>query len=157
MIMIFVLKKWQMDTKKKPRHRLYDDAYTMFVEYGMTAAAIAESTGLTEATLSKWRNSMGWDRDREETLARPDKIREVLMKELKSIAEGEKPKIDTDALSKISKTLQYFDGRLSLPILVSALKECDNFILKYYPDKAVEIVGFHKEFLIDRAKQDSLK
>jgi hypothetical protein len=146
-----------MKPKKKPRHRLYDDTYSMFVEYGMTCTAISEMTNISEATLSKWRNDMGWDRDREEALTRPDIIRKILMKELKWIAEGNKPRIDTDALSKISKTLLYFDGKLSLPIIVAALKECDNFIVSIDPQKAFEISEWHKSFILERAKTESLK
>jgi hypothetical protein len=146
-----------MRQKKKPRHKLYDDAYEMFVEYGMSCTAISEAINITEATLSKWRNDMLWERKREETLARPDKIREILMKELKSVAEGNKPKIDTDALSKINKTLQYFDGKLSLPIIVAAMKECDNFIVAIDPQKALEISEWHKSFILERAKTESLK
>lgn len=146
-----------MKPKKKPRHRLYDDTYSMFVEYGMTCTAISEMTNISEATLSKWRNEMSWDRMREETLARPDKIREILLKELKSVAEGNKAKIDTDALSKINKTLQYFDGKLSLPVIVAALKECDNFIVAIDPQKALEISEWHKSFILERAKMESLK
>lgn len=146
-----------MKAKKKPRHRLYDDAYIMFVEYGMTCTAIAEAINLTEATLSKWRNDMDWDRKREDTLARPDKIKEILMQELRSVAEGKPAKIDTDALSKINKTLQYFDGKLSLPIIVAAMKECDNFIMTVDPQKALEISEWHKAFIYERAKIESLK
>lgn len=146
-----------MKPKKKPRHKLYDDAFSMFVEYGMNCSTISEMTGITEPTLSKWRNDMNWDRMREETLARPDKIREILLKELKSIAEGNKAKIDTDALSKISKTLQYFDGKLSLPIIVAAMMECDNFIVTIDPQMALTISEWHKKFIHERAKTESLK
>lgn len=143
--------------KKKPRHPLYNDACAMFTEHGMTCAAIADNTGLTEATLSKWRKDMDWDKLREEILVRPDRIRDILMKELKSVAEGNKASIDTDALSKINKTLQYFDGKLSLPIIVAALKECDNFIMTVDPKKALEICEYHKAFILYRAKMESLK
>ena len=146
-----------MEGKKKPRHPLYNDAYTMFVEYGMTCTAIAEYSGLTEATLSKWRKLMDWERQREEILVRPDKVRDLIMKELKWVAEGNSPRIDTDALSKINKTLQYFDGKLSLPIIVAVMKECDNFIMGVDPEKALEISEWHKSFILERAKTESLK
>lgn len=143
--------------RSKPKHKLYDDVYTLFVDYGMTCIAIADMLPISERTLSKWRIAMNWDKDREVTLARPDKIREILMTELKSVAEGNKPKIDTDALSKISKTLQYFDGKLSLPICVAVLKECDWFVVRIAPDKAMEITELHKAYLYDKAQDESLK
>lgn len=143
--------------KRNPKHKLYDDAFVLFVEYGMTCKAISESMPIAENTLSRWRIANKWDKHREDVLARPDKIRDILLTELKSVAEGNKPKIDTDALSKISKTLQYFDGKLSLPVCIAVLKDCDNFIVQVEPGEIQKVMELHKAYLYNKAQNESLK
>jgi DNA-binding Xre family transcriptional regulator len=142
---------------KTPKHKLYPLSESLFVEQGLTCAEISEQTGITEATLSKWRTVMLWDTRREEVLSSPDKIRQILRDELKSVAEGNKSKIDTDALSKIAKTLQYFDGKVSLSVVVSVFKEFDNFMVGVDPAKAVEFTEYHRMFVNHRANQDAKK
>jgi len=142
---------------KKPKHKLYDDAETLFVEQGLTCNAICEQLNITEATLSKWRGQMNWDKRRENFLSSPGKIRQLLQQELKTVVEGNKTKVDTDALSKIAKTLQYFDGRVSLPVIVSVFKEFDEWVVGVDPETAVKFTEYHKSFLNHRAKLDSLK
>lgn len=141
----------------RPKHKLYDAAYTLFVEQGLTCAAIAETLGLREATLSKWRALMEWDDDRRRILSAPDTIRRILLGELEHVASGGKPRIDTDALSKIAKTITYFDGKVPLTVVYSVLKECDLFIAETEPHKAFETCELHKRFLHRRAKLDSMK
>lgn len=140
-----------------PKHKLFTTAESLFVEQGLTCAAIAEQLGLTEGTLSKWRNTMQWDDKRKRVLSTPDAIRHLLLDELQSISEGNKPRIDTDGLSKVAKTIQYFDGRIALAVVISVLKEVDNYIAEIDPTKAVEVARYHQLFVSHRAKIDSLK
>lgn len=140
-----------------PKHKLYSLAETLFTEQGMTCSAISQQLEISEQTLSKWRTSMGWDSRREEVLSSPDKIRSILREELKWVAEGGKPRIDTDALSKISKTLQYFDGKVALSVVISVFKEFDNWMVEVEPQTAIKFTEFHRRFISHRAKIDSLK
>lgn len=143
--------------KQTPKHKLYNVAETLFIDQGMTCVAISEQLGLTAATLSKWRNQMDWDNRRTEVLSSPNKIRAILREELKWIADGNKPRVDTDALSKVSKTLQYFDGTVALSVVVSVFKEFDNWMSGVDPAMAVKFTEFHRMFVSHRAQQDSLK
>lgn len=142
---------------KTPKHKLYSLAEDMFVEQGFTAQGISEQTGLSEKTLSGWRNSMKWDMLREEHLTSPEKVRKLLRQELKNVAEGKETKIDTDALSKIAKTLQYYDGRVALSVVISVFKEFDNWMAEVDPHMAVQFLEYHKKFFHHRATMDSLK
>lgn len=143
--------------KQVPKHKLYATAETLFIEKGMTCTAIAESLELTEATLSKWRNLMDWDNRRDEVLSSPGKIRSILIDELKWIAGGNKSRIETDALSKVARTLQYFDGRVSLAVVIDVFKEFDNWMAEVEPLLAIKFTEFHRLFVTHRAKLDSLK
>ena len=147
-------KKEHMTT---PKHKLYTAAHNCFVEQGMTCAGIAELLGIREATLSEWRRGMKWDEKRKASLAAPGKIRELLLDEMQWIAERNKARLDTDGLSKVAKSLQYFDGKVPLSVVISVLKEVDNFVAEINPQEVVKITEYHRMFIQHRAQVDSLK
>lgn len=140
-----------------PRHKLYAAACNCFVEQGMTCAAIAEMLGIREATLSEWRRTMKWDEKRRAMLAAPGKIRELLLDEMQRVADGQPARIDTDGLSKIAKALQYFDGKVPLAVVISVLKELDNFVAEVDPQQIARQTKLHRMFIQRRAQVDSLK
>ncbi len=150
-----LLRKKEMATQ--PKHKLYSVAESLFVEQGLTCSAISMQLGITEASLSKWRKQMDWDAKRDRIISTPAKIRELLLEEMKSVSEGNKAKIDADALSKINKALTYLDGKVSLSVVISVFMEFDNWMAEVDPKKAAEFTEFHKLFIAWRAEQDSLK
>lgn len=141
----------------QPKHKLYSVAESLFTEQGFNCSAISLQLGITEATLSKWRNSMDWDSKRDSIVSTPAKIRELLLEEMKSVSSGNKAKIDADALSKINKALSYLDGKVSLSVVISVFMEFDNWLAEADPKKAVDFTEYHKLFIAYRAEQDSLK
>ena len=58
------------------------------------------------------------------------------------IAEGNKARLDTDGLSKVAKSLQYFDGKVPLSVVISVLKEVDNFVAEINPQEVVKITEY---------------
>lgn len=142
---------------KQPKHSKYTTAENMFIVHGYTCTFIAEQLQLTETTLSKWRTAMKWDDQRKQELAAPGKIRSILLDEIESISSGNKPNIDTDALSKVAKTLSYFDGKIALSIIISVFKEFDNWMTENDPELAVRFIEYHRRFANYRASIDSLK
>lgn len=146
-----------MGMSSKPTNKLYDVAETLFVEKGMTCAAIAEDLKIREATLSGWRAKMKWDDTREQFLTTPGAIRKLLIEELKLVAGGNPSRIDTDALSKIAKTLTYFDGKIALPVIVTVLKDYDNWNAELHPHEALKEMDKHRAYLHHLAKLESLK
>lgn len=146
-----------MKTPKKPKHKLYDVAETLFVEQGMTCTAIAEDLSISEKSLGKWREQMKWDEQRQKHLSTPGAIRKILLEELEWVASGNSPRIDTDALSKIAKTLTYFDGKIPLSVIVTVLKDYDQHNAELYPHEAIKEMRKHKDYLHHRAKLEALK
>lgn len=130
-------------------------AERMFVEDGMTAKAIAEHLDISEQTLVKWRREERWDDKRAEMMAAPHKLKEILMRELKNIAEGGDSIIDADALAKISKVIESLSGRISVQTIVSVFKEFDNWMADQDPKTAVTFLEYHKQFLMYRINQES--
>lgn len=139
----------------EPRHKLYKDAETLFVEHGMSCAAIAQQLSISEATLSKWRAGRKWDELRAAALAAPTTIRKILTEELQRIASGQPASVDADALSKVAKALNYFDGRVALNVIISVFKEFDTWMAGIDPAKAVEVAELHRLFVNHRAEIDS--
>lgn len=139
----------------EPRHKLYKDAETLFVEHGMSCAAIAQQLSISEATLSKWRAGRKWDELRAAALAAPTTIRKILTEELQRIASGQPASVDADALSKVAKALNYFDGRVALSVIISVFKEFDTWMAGIDPAKAVEVAELHRLFVNHRAEIDS--
>ncbi|WP_136464935.1 DUF1804 family protein [Flagellimonas onchidii] len=130
-------------------------AERMFINDGMTAKAIAMELETTEQTVGRWRKGgkgeKDWDTRRAELLSAPHKIKEILTKELQSIAEGNKPEIDADALSKVGKVLEGISGKVSTQIVLSAFKEFDNWMAEQEPETAILFLDWHKKFILYKA------
>ena len=130
-------------------------AERMFIDDGMTAKAIAAELETTEQTLTRWRKGRtgekNWDIRRAELLAAPHKIKEILTKELQNIAEGNKPAIDADALSKVGKVLEGISGKVSTQIVLSVFKEFDNWMAEQEAETAIVFLDWHKKFILYKA------
>lgn len=136
-------------------------AERMFVEEGMTAKAIAATLDISEQTLSKWRKGYeidgekSWDDRRAEFVTSPHKIREVLMRELKTVAEGGASTIDADSLAKINKVLETVSDKINPQVIFSVFKEFDNWMADQEPQTAVLFTNWHKQFLLYKINQAS--
>lgn len=119
----------------------------MFIEQGMTCKAISELIDVSEKTLSKWRTENAWDIRRDEALAAPHKIREILLKELSVVAGGNTSSIDADALAKISKVLDSLTDKISPQTVISVLKAFDNWMAEHEPKTAILFLDWHKRFI----------
>lgn len=98
---------------------------------------------------------MNWDELRAAAISAPHKIRRILMEEVQHLAAGGQARVDADALSKVAKALNYFDGRVALSVIVSIFKEFDNWLVAMDRDKAIEIAEYHRHFVNYRAEIDS--
>ncbi len=129
-------------------------AERMYVDDGMTAKAIAEQLDISEQTLVKWKKDNRWDDSRSEMLASPHKIRELLIRELKVVAQGGASIIDADALSKINKVIEGLSSSTSVQIVFSVFKEFDNWMADQDPKTAVLFTQYHKQFILYKINQE---
>lgn len=134
----------QTTTKTEQRRSQAED---LFINHGLTAKDIAEIVGVSEQSLVRWRKMYNWDTRRADALSSPSKIKEILTSELLSVSQGNKAKVDCDALSKIAKVRREVSDKLDGGIYLSVLKECDNFIAGIDPKMADTIAKLHKKFL----------
>ena len=131
-----------------------ETAEKLFIEDGLMLKEISVIVGFSVQTLSKWKKDGNWENKRNEFLAAPHKIKEVLMKELKSIASGENSTIDADALAKVSKVIETLSSRTSVQVIFSVFKEFDNWMADQEPRLAIEFTEWHKRFLQYRINQE---
>ncbi|MBI9063301.1 MAG: hypothetical protein JEZ14_15070 [Marinilabiliaceae bacterium] len=131
----------------------------MFIEEGMNGKAIAEELEVSEVTVSNWRKGRAgekdWDERRSEVLSAPHKIKEILLNQLKLVAEGEKATIDADALVKISKVIETVSAKTSVQVVITVFKEFDNWMAQQEPQMAVKFLEFHKLFIHHKAGIES--
>ncbi len=130
-------------------------AERMFIHDGMTCKAIAGDLDVSEQTLSRWRKGRegekDWDLRRSQHLAAPHVLRELLLKELQVVAEGNKSNIDADALIKISKVIEALSDKVSVQLVLSVFKEFDNWMVQQDPKAAISFLPWHKQFLLYKA------
>ena len=129
-------------------------AEILFIDEGMTAKAISEQLDVSEQTLSKWRNLGNWESSRSEMLASPHKIREILLKEIKVVAQGGVSLVDADALAKINKVFETMSDKISVQIIFSVFKEFDNWMADQDPKTAVLFTEYHKQFILYKINQE---
>ncbi len=129
-------------------------AERMFIEDGLTGKAIAQEIDVAEATITRWRNAGNWDERRNQALAAPHKIKEVLLAELQRVAGGKKSTIDADALAKISKVIDSVSGKVSVQVVITVLKEFDNWMSIQDPELAIKFLEWHKLFILHKAEQE---
>lgn len=121
----------------------------MFIELGYTAKSISEILSVTEKTVGSWRAKGSWDKRRDELLASPHKIRELLIQEMRSITEGNPPSFDSDALSKVSKVAESFKSKVTPQIAITIIKMLDDFLADTNPKLANDNLDSHRRFIIN--------
>jgi len=131
--------------KEKVKER--EAALNMFVEMFWDAKQIAEALNVSENTISKWRDKYEWDKRREDTINNPIKMKRLVAKQMILIANGEKPTIDADALSKLFKVYEGISDRINPGIVAAVLKLKDEFMAKEAPKLALELLEWNKKFL----------
>jgi len=115
-----------------------------------TQAEIAELFKVTTNTVSAWAAKHNWDDKRLDYNSSPVKTKQILQAEFIWIAGGNKPRIDTDALSKVNASLERVDRKADPYVVAQILKELDNFISQQDPKFATLCTPFHKLFLQHR-------
>ncbi len=129
-------------------------AERMFIDQGMAGVAIADELEVSTVTVSRWRKEGDWDNRRTQTLSAPHKIKEILLSELNKVAQGEKSKVDADALAKISKVIDALSDKVSTQVVITVFKEFDNWMADQDPELAVKFLEFHKSFILYKASQE---
>lgn len=125
-----------------------ETAKNLFVENFWNANTIAEFLNVEPATVGKWRRHGDWDKEREETINNPLKMKRLFAKQMMLIAQGEKCEIDSDALSKVYKVYEGISDKINPGIVAAVIKLQDEFLVKLNPQLAVQLLEYNKKFLV---------
>lgn len=132
-------------------------AEQMFVEDGLTAKEIATKLNKAENTIGKWRKAGKWDDKKDQFSATPYLLKKLILEDIQRVADGEKPKINPDDLSKLTRALERVDKKVSVQMIYSCLKEVDLWCaMQDMPLKDLEmILDYHGKFLTHRIEQEA--
>ncbi|MDD2984718.1 MAG: helix-turn-helix domain-containing protein [Crocinitomicaceae bacterium] len=133
------------DKKRAHAERLY-------IEEGWTAKDIAEAVGVSEHTVGSWIKKFNWKDEKTLLDLAPHKLKRLLLGEMDKVLNGEKLTFNSDDLSKISRALERIDKSITVPVVISVIKELDKWLLTYGQDSDFisESLKFHKSFIQQR-------
>ncbi|SEW02022.1 Phage terminase small subunit [Chitinophaga sp. YR573] len=143
--------KAEVDRKRKL-------AYTLFVENGFEQKVIAEVTGISEQSISKWKTAGNWIDDKNEARMgfeqQRRRLRNMISTQL-TLIEKRKPPFNVpdskegDTLSKLADAARKLQTELSFAHKADAGKLFVNFIQTVHgQEKAIQIVDLWHEFLM---------
>ncbi|WP_040540327.1 hypothetical protein [Pedobacter arcticus] len=110
----------------------------------------AELFKITEKTVGAWSKKYNWEEKRLDYHSSPVKIKQLLQREAMLVAQGNKPTIQADSLSKIMASLDRCDSKADPIVVHRILKDLDNFISVDDPAFAGKCTKYHKLFLQHR-------
>lgn len=147
----------QWSKKELEKKKLY--AYQLFTEFRMEQNVIAEITGISEATISKWKKEEDWDADRDSMNLSPEQLLRRVMRQynliLTQIESREEGKNfatppEADSLNKLSDSVKKLQTEIGLGHKAATGKEFIRYMLETYPKAiAVQVMEYWHEFIMN--------
>ena len=113
-----------MNTGEKKRNY----AERLYVEEGWTATSIAATVGVNRNTVSNWVKKYKWQEKKDELLAAPHKVKQIILQEIQRVVAGEPPTFNSDDLSKLTRALERVDQKVSVQMIISVFKAYNNWL-----------------------------
>lgn len=144
------LTKEQTEAKKRL-------AFILYTENGLEQKVIAEITGISEVSISRWKQDGNWEDEREQARIGPEKemrrMRKLLNQYLDEIEQRDEPFPDSkeaDAINKITVSIKNLMGdKLLVAHKTEVGKQFVEYIQSNYGQaKAVEIVELWHEWIM---------
>lgn len=136
-------------------------AFTLYTENGFEQKLIAAKIGISEKTISKWKQEGDWENARQEARTgiakRRKRILGTLDNLLQQIEDRDAPNNvpnskESDVITKLTASLQNLENELSLSHKVEVGKLFINHIQRVYgKDEAVRVVDLWHEFIMTTA------
>jgi len=133
----------------KANDRKRSIAEQLFINNDESIKNIAETVGVSENTVSTWIKKYDWKTRKLNLDAAPHKIKELLLTELQTVVEGGKPKFNSDDIAKITRALERIDKKVSAQMVITVIKELDEFLLSAEIDNQFlsDSLEIHKQFI----------
>lgn len=133
-------------------------AHTLYVENGFEQKLISEKIGISEKTISKWKQEGKWDDARQEARTGISNRRKRLLSTLDQVLlniesrpapENVPTSKESDTITKLTAAIQNLETELSLAHKTETGKQFVQYIQKTYgKDEAVRVVDLWHEFLM---------
>lgn len=125
----------------------------LYVEQGLEGTEVSRLTGISETTISKWNNNEGWEKQRAARRLSPDKLIQRYYEQSERIidaADEQKRPLTTgevDSLAKLSISIARLDKRADASIVMSVLRNYNNYLLTVNPDLAKQNTDYQLEYV----------
>lgn len=133
-------------------------AFTLFVDNGFEQKLIAEITGISEVSISKWKKEGNWSEERRIALMGPDKQMRRMMRiydsMLTNIESRESPRNvpdskEADILNKMADTVKKLNSDFTFFVKAEVGKQFVMHVQEAHGQaRAVEVVELWHEFLM---------
>ena len=135
-----------------------DYAWLLFKEGVLTQKAIAEKVGVSEKTITQWKEAEGWETKRRSLY----NTREDILVDMYLIFENTKNKIiekggtadskDGDAILKLSQSIKNLETETSVGQVFEVCKGLIQHVQRIDIDKAKEIIDYVDSFMKEKLK-----
>lgn len=128
-------------------------AQQLYIYGDSSQQKIAEDLGISEKTLSKWKEDEGWDKIKAaRNLGKDSLVTKLYSQALKITIDAENDNRilnskEMDTIVKIASTIDKLDRKVNLPNAISVFKEFNNFLVKINPNLAKQITEYQQKFL----------
>jgi uncharacterized protein YjcR len=126
-------------------------AKDLYVNKLWTAKDVCEFVDVSENTLTKWKSTDpegDWDKQREKVITNPLVLKQLVLDDMVSIAQGNQPKIDADSMAKLNKVVEGLNDKIQPGIVAAILKLQDEFLVKENPQLALQLLPYNKKFIV---------
>jgi len=147
-----------MATRKEEMDRKKRLAFTLYVDNGLDQKVIADITGISENSISKWKREGEWDDERRMNLLGPDKQMRRIIKMydtlLTQIEERDAPKNvpdskESDILNKLADSVKKLQTDLTMFMKTEVGKQFIAYIQQTHGQaRAIECVELWHEYLM---------
>lgn len=134
-------------TGKKDYNRLRKAAEGLFVNQGLGNEQIAEITGVSTVSISRWRREDDWDARRDFVRLTPMYLREKLLQEAKKVADGGSSTMQADTIVKLLAAADRLVAKITPEVIYSVLSECCEYAASTDPEFATQMAQRHRDFL----------
>lgn len=125
----------------------------LYVEQGLDGKEVSRLLKISETTISKWNKNEGWEQQRAARRLSPDKLILRYYEQSERIidaADDEERPLTTgevDALAKLSTSIARLDKRTDASIVMSVLRNYNNYLLTVNPDLAKQNTDYQLEYV----------
>lgn len=134
-------------------------AFTLYVKERLTQKEIAVKTGVTEATISKWVNTLNWDKHRKSLVTTKNEILHFLYDVLNKIkdemtsSDSTGDAKDADKFVKYTSAINYLETDTSIASIVEVSREITSWIESLNPTDALKFGNYIDGFIKEKLKR----